>query len=53
MTKKRVQYRLGLFLAVAGLLTTGTATAATNYWDTNGATEGFGTASGTWGVNAF
>ena len=53
MTKKRVQYRLGLFLAVAGLLTTGTATAATNYWDTNGATEGFGTASGTWGVDAF
>ena len=31
----------------------GAATAATNYWDTNGTVEGFGTASGTWGVDAF
>lgn len=31
----------------------GTASAATNYWDTNGATEGFGTAGGTWGVDPF
>lgn len=30
-----------------------TAVAATNYWDTNGTAEGFGTASGTWGVDAF
>ncbi len=32
---------------------TGAASAATNYWDTNGAAEGFGTAGGTWGVEPF
>jgi autotransporter-associated beta strand protein len=29
------------------------AAAATYYWDTNGSTSGFGTASGTWGSSSF
>lgn len=32
----------------ASLLAPGTARAATYYWDTNGSTAGYGTASGTW-----
>jgi len=34
-------------------LTAVAARAATNYWDTNGDTAGFGSAGGTWGVDAY
>ncbi|MCE9630594.1 MAG: autotransporter-associated beta strand repeat-containing protein [Planctomycetia bacterium] len=35
------------------ILATNHASAATWYWDTNGTTSGFGTASGTWGASTF
>lgn len=39
---------LPLASAIAALLAAPTASAATYYWDNNGATAGFGTAAGTW-----
>jgi len=40
-------------MAVACVALCGTAGAVTYYWDTDGTTPGFGTASGTWGTNNF
>ena len=44
---KRLVIRVLVYLGMAGV-----AAAATVYWDNNGATAGFGTAGGTWGVDA-
>ena len=43
------------FLALSAALAAGVGQvhAATYYWDTNGATAGFGTASGTWGTDVY
>lgn len=43
------------FLAITGssLVAVSSASATTYYWDNNSTTSGFGTASGTWGTDAF
>jgi autotransporter-associated beta strand protein len=47
--KQNLLHAVALFAATSFALS---ATAATNYWDNNGDTAGFGTAGGTWGVDA-
>jgi len=51
MTHRKAVWTV-LFVAVL-VLAAGDLQAATYYWDTNGATAGFGTASGTWGTSAY
>ncbi|MGB8852244.1 MAG: autotransporter-associated beta strand repeat-containing protein, partial [Pirellulales bacterium] len=52
-------FRVGRATLVAGMLLAGSVTAtsataqSTYYWDANGTTAGFGTASGTWGSSSF
>ena len=43
----------GVFLAAFFSFAARSAEAYTYYWDTNGTTTGFGTASGTWGTDAW
>jgi fibronectin-binding autotransporter adhesin len=55
-TGRRAVRRLGGAVTIAACLLGSSltpATAATYYWDTDGATPGFGTASGTWNSSGF
>ena len=53
-TKSNPFLRSALLTAAATLAFSFSAQAGTYYWDTDGsATPGFGTASGTWGTDAF
>ncbi len=53
MKTRNVWSLAAVIAGLAALLTAPSASAATYYWDSNGATAGFGTTAGTWGTSAF